>query len=112
MSSKAWSEALKLICRGAARQFHLLRDFYRELVVLEAVWHEVIVAEARRAGAGKTVRAREQRLLKVQAPGHRPLVESPRALLGAGEAEAIALATELHADHVLIKQVSVLPKDS
>jgi len=48
------SDASVLICLGAARQLHLLRDFYQEIIVPDAVWREVTVAVASRAGAKET----------------------------------------------------------
>jgi uncharacterized protein len=98
------SDASVLICLGAIQQLHLLRDFYQEIVVPDAVWTEVTVAAASRAGAKEAIQARQEAWLKVQTPANRPLVISLHTVLGAGESEAIALATELHASLLLIDE--------
>jgi predicted nucleic acid-binding protein len=38
------SDASVLICLGALGRLHLLRIFYQEILVPEAVWQEVTVA--------------------------------------------------------------------
>ena len=38
------SDASVLICLGALGQLHLLRTFYQEILVPEAVWKEVTLA--------------------------------------------------------------------
>jgi len=98
------SDASVLICLGAAQQLHLLREFYQEIIVPDAVWREVTGAAVSRAGAKESLQARQQGWLKVQTPGNRPLVASLQTMLGSGEAEAIALAAELHASLLLIDE--------
>jgi predicted nucleic acid-binding protein len=98
------SDASVLICLGAARQLHLLREFYQEIMVPDAVWREVTAAGGSRAGANESLQARQQGWLKVQRPGNRSLVASLQTTLGAGEAEAIALAAELRATLLLIDE--------
>lgn len=98
------SDASVLICLGALRQFQLLRDFYQEVLVPEAVWREVTVVAATRPGAQETIRASQQGWLQVRTPGNRALVMSLQSTLDAGEAEAIALASELGASLLLMDE--------
>ena len=96
------SDASVLICLGALRHLQLLRDLYGEIVVPDAVWREVTVVAATRPGAQETIQASQQGWLKVQTPGNRALVKSLQTTLDAGEAEAIALASELGASLLLM----------
>jgi uncharacterized protein len=98
------SDASVLICLGALRQLQLLRDFYHDVLVPDAVWREVTVAAASRPGAHETIQASQQEWLKVRTPGNRALVASLQTTLDAGEAEAIALASELRASLLLIDE--------
>jgi hypothetical protein len=98
------SDASVLICLGALRQLQLLQDFYREILVPDAVWQEVTVAAATRPGAPEAIQASQQGWLKVRTPGNRALVTSLQTTLDAGEAEAIALATESGASLLLMDE--------
>ena len=96
------SDSSVLICLGVAGQYHLLREFYGEIIVPEAVWQEVTAASA--PGASETIQARESGWLKVRTPTNISLVASLRTTLGAGESEAIALAAETKAILLLIDE--------
>jgi len=98
------SDASVLICLGAIQQLQLLKDFYEEVFVPNAVWREVTAATGPRAGASETLQAYQQGWLKVQTPNNHQLVSSLQTSLGAGEAEAIALASELRANLLLIDE--------
>jgi uncharacterized protein len=98
------SDASVLICLWALRQLQLLRDFYQEIVVPDAVWQEVTVAAASRPGASEAIQANEEGWLKIRLPGNRALVSALLITLDAGEAEAIALASELSASLLLIDE--------
>jgi uncharacterized protein len=98
------SDASVLICLGALRQLQLLRDFYREILVPDAVWREVTITAASRPGAHETIQAGQQGWLMVRTPGNRALVTSLQTVLDTGEAEAIALASELGASLLLIDE--------
>src|SRR5206468_728144 len=91
----AVSDASVLICLGAVGQFQLLRDFYGEVVVPEAVWLEVTNVAASRPGVIEVVQAHQAGWLIVNRPHNRGLVRQLRSGLGAGEAEAIALASQI-----------------
>ncbi len=88
------SDASVLICLGAAGQLGLLREFYAEVLVPPAVWAEVTSAGTR-PGAAETRMAQHDGWLQLRGPTPSPLLAHLERTLDAGEAEAIALATEL-----------------
>jgi predicted nucleic acid-binding protein len=96
------SDSSVLICLAVAGQYHLLREFYGEIIVPEAVWREVTASSA--PGANETVEAKKSGWLKVQNPVNASLIASLRTTLGAGESEAIALAAEIKATLLLIDE--------
>ena len=98
------SDASVLICLGAVGQLNLLRDFYRTVAIPESVWQEVTGADPSLPGSAETVEARQLGWLSVQKPGNQALVTSLRTTLHVGEAEAIALASELGAGLLLIDE--------
>ena len=95
------SDASVLICLGAAGQIELLRDFYSQGLVPPAVWAEVTQAGAR-PGAAEAHAAKTNGWLQVRAPSSTPLLARLQHTLDAGEAEAIALATELPGSLLLL----------
>lgn len=88
------SDASVLICLGGIGQIELLREFYTEVLVPPAVWAEVTSAGSR-PGAAEAQRARHAGWLKLHTPAATALLAQLHRTLDAGEAEAIALATEL-----------------
>jgi uncharacterized protein len=88
------SDASVLICLGAVGQIELLRKLYTEVLVPPAVWAEVTGAGSR-PGAAEAQGARTDGWLQLRAPAATALLAQLRRTLDAGEAEAIALATEL-----------------
>ena len=47
------SDASVLISLGAVQQLHLLRDFYQEVIVPDAVWREVTAGASALPGANE-----------------------------------------------------------
>ncbi len=88
------SDASVLICLGGAGQVDLLREFYAEVLVPPAVWAEVTSAGTR-PGAAEAHSAKIDGWLQLRTPAATPLLAQLQRTLDAGEAEAIALATEL-----------------
>lgn len=88
---------------GMARigQLKLFQQLYRELLIPEAVWQEVVVTGAGKPGA-KDVR--EATWIKKQQVDNQGLVQALRQELDRGEAEAIALAFEVKADLLIIDE--------
>lgn len=98
------SDASVLICLGAIQQIQILEEFFQEVFIPDAVWREVMVASGLRAGGKETSDAVQKGWLKVRTPGNRALVTSLQITLDSGEAEAIALATELGSSLLLIDE--------
>ncbi|MCW5551524.1 MAG: DUF3368 domain-containing protein [Verrucomicrobiae bacterium] len=95
------SDASVLICLGAVGQLDLLREFYSEILVPPAVWSEVTSAGTR-PGAAEAQAARTAGWLRFRSPTNSSLLASLTLSLDAGEAEAIALATELPGSLLLL----------
>ena len=68
------------------------------------MWREVTVAAASLPGAKETVRAKQEGWLNVRTPGQQGLVAMLRGSLDEGEAEAIALSSELRASLLLMDE--------
>jgi predicted nucleic acid-binding protein len=87
------SDAGPLIQLGAIGQLGLLHALFERVSIPEAVWREVVVTGADRPRAGATRSATWIRVLHA----NEHAAASLRERLGAGEAVAIVLATEVHA---------------
>jgi len=70
----------------------LLRQLYREIVIPDAVWHEVVVEGTDQPGVEMGSSAS---WIVRQIVTNRPLVHVLQQELDAGEAEAIALASDI-----------------
>lgn len=92
------SDAGPLIYLGAVGHLSLLQRLFDRVVVPEAVWREVVVVGADRPGAAATRAATWIQVLPVDARAVAPL----RDRLDPGEAEAIVLASAVHANLLLI----------
>jgi predicted nucleic acid-binding protein len=79
----------------------LLRKLYGELIVPEAVWHEVVVQGAGQIGAQEIETAS---WVEMQLVSNRELVRAPQHALNAGEAEAIVLTLEIDAEFLLMDE--------
>jgi predicted nucleic acid-binding protein len=95
------SNASPLITLARIGSVSLLQQLYTEVIIPEAVWHEVVVEGADYPGA-KTVS--DASWITRRAVTNRPLVQALRQELDAGEAEAIALALELGASLLLMDE--------
>ncbi len=99
---------MKIVCNASplinlARigKLGLLRELYEELIIPEAVWHEVVVEGAGQPGA-EEVKAADW--IKTQSVTNRDLKRALRQELDAGEAEAIVLALEIGAELLLMDE--------
>jgi predicted nucleic acid-binding protein len=101
------SNASPLIALIRIGQLDLLRQLYSEIIIPEAVWHEVVVEGADQPGAEVVSSASwiVQRTVM-----NRPLVHGLQQELDAGEAEAIALAVEI--DDTLLLMDERLGRDT
>ena len=99
---------MKIVCNASplinlARigKLGLLRELYNELIIPEAVWHEVVVEGAGQPGA-EEVKAADW--IKTQSVANRDFKRALRQELDAGEAEAIVLALEIGAELLLMDE--------
>lgn len=99
---------MKIVCNASplinlARigKLGLLCVLYEELIIPEAVWHEVVVEGAGQPGAEEVKTAG---WIKTQDVTNRDLKRALQQELDAGEAEAIVLALEIGADLLLMDE--------
>jgi uncharacterized protein len=89
------SDTSPILNLSAVGQLKLLKQLYREVVIPPAV-----ATELRANG----VEYRGEKWLAVMTPASRELVDQLSHRLDPGEAEAIAVAVELHANRILIDE--------
>jgi uncharacterized protein len=95
------SNASPLIALIRIGQLDLLRQLYSEILIPEAVWHEVVVEGADQPGAEAVSSAS---WIVRRTVTNRALVHGLQQELDAGEAEAIALAVEMDAPLLLMDE--------
>ena len=95
------SNASPLITLARIGQLNLLQQLYNDIVIPEAVWHEVVVEGTNQPGA-EVVRSASWVVRR--AVTNRLLVQALQQELDAGEAEAIALAVEIGSDLLLMDE--------
>lgn len=95
------SNAGPLIALAKIERFELLRELFGKLYIPQAVYDEVVVMGAGKAGANETGQA-VGGWIEVQEVKDLVMVKSLLTKLGKGESEAIALALETKADLVLL----------
>ena len=76
----------------------LLKDFHGKIIVVPAVWNEVVEEGQGKPGSSEIRDACESGWIEVISPHNGPLVQLLQRELHKGESETIALAVELHAD--------------
>lgn len=92
--SKAIADASVLINLAFLGRFALLQRLCEEVVVLPAVWREVVDEGDSQPGAEDARQARTEGWLAMAAPRNRDLVTLLSRTLDDGEAEVVALGTE------------------
>jgi uncharacterized protein len=97
------ADATPLIYLAAIGQFDVLGVLYGRIVIPGAVYDEVVMHGAGRAGAAETAGAA---WIDRQAVSNRAEATSLQAHLDSGESEAIVLADELHADLVVMDEAA------
>ena len=95
------SNASPLIGLARIGKLELLQQLYGELVIPEAVEHEVVVEGAELPAADQVGKAA---WIKTRTVSNKQLVRVLQENLGAGEAEAIALALEIEAELLLLDE--------
>lgn len=88
-----------LIALSKIKHLDILKEFFEEIIIPEAVWIEVVEKGKGRPGA-KDIK--ESPWIRVKRVENKIAIEALRHEIGAGESEAIILAMELNADLVLI----------
>jgi uncharacterized protein len=101
------SNASPLIALVRIGQLDILRQLYSEIIIPEAVWHEVVVEGADQPGAEVVSSAS---WIVRRTVTNRALVHGLQQELDAGEAEAIALAVEM--DDALLLMDERLGRDT
>jgi predicted nucleic acid-binding protein len=95
------SNASPLISLARIGKLDLLRQLYGELLIPEAVWHEVVIEGVGQPGANEVKVAT---WIKTQSVTNTPLVSALRQELDTGEAEAIVLTLETQAELLLMDE--------
>ena len=98
----AVSDSSPLIHLAKIEVLELISRLYRRILIPPAVWREVVEESDGRPGAVEMERAVAAGWMVKQAAKNEILVIALRQTLDNGEAEAIALATELHPESVLL----------
>ena len=101
----------KIICNsspiiGLAKvdRLDIIEKLYREIIVPEAVFDELITKGMGKAKTAEINELLDQNIVKVQKVKNRELIRALRKDLDYGESEAIALALELQADLVILDE--------
>lgn len=99
---------MKIVCNASPLINHarigkldLLRELYGELIIPEAVWHEVVEEGSGQPGA-EEVKCADW--IKTQGVTNMDLKHALQQELDAGEAESIVLALEIGADLLLMDE--------
>lgn len=95
------SDASALINLARIGELELLHQLYGELLIPEAVWREVVIEGAGQPGAEEV---RTASWIETRGVANKSLVRALQQELGAGEAEAIALAMEMGANLLLMDE--------
>ena len=95
------SNAGPLISLARIGHFRLLQQVFGRICIPQAVYDEVVIAGAGRAGAEETREATDNRV-EARSVQNQVTVRSLLTKLGKGEPEAIALAVEASSDLVLL----------
>jgi len=90
-----------IINLAAINQLGLLHELYDEIIIPQAVYHEITVIGAGQPGANEV---RKSYWIKTKEVNSKTLVKALKMELDDGEAEAIALSVELNADLLLIDE--------
>ena len=93
------SDTSPLISLARVGRLDILHRLFSELIVPDAVWKEIVEQGTGEPGSDEV---RNATWIRYQTVKNRPLIRVLQQTLGAGEAEAIALALELAAEYVLI----------
>ncbi len=102
MPERVLSDSSPLINLFLIGRFHLLHEFFKQIVIPEAVWRELV--EAEKIGVDFFRLERETKFLLVEQVPFSPLLQLLYRELDKGEAEVIALALAEKADLLLLDE--------
>lgn len=102
MPEKVVSDSSPLISLFLIERFSLLKEFYKRIIIPEAVWKEIIYTK--KQGVEFFEQERERNFLLVKTVSHTPFLQLLKKDLDEGEAEAIALALIEKADLLLLDE--------
>jgi len=103
MSEYVVADSSCLIGLSKIGKLEILHDFFGKIIIPEAVYYEVVIRGKGRAGAEEVKNADWIEKNKVK---NDLAVRAFRLNLGAGESEAIALASEYNAKFVILDDLS------
>lgn len=95
------SDASAIIALSAIARLELLQTLYQTIYIPDAVYQEIVSVEETKPGMSELLAAPWILTRRVH---NRPLVVALHAALDGGEAEAIALATEIPADLLIMDE--------
>lgn len=98
----AVSDSSPLIHLAKIEALELISRLYTRILVPPAVWREVVEESDGRPGAAEVQRAVTAGWMTIRAAKNETLIIALRVTLDNGEAEAVALATELQPEVVLL----------
>lgn len=96
------SNSSPLIALARIDLLTVLPSLFQEILVPEAVWHEVVIRGVGKPGGEALIKATHVGWLRQHAIEDQLAASTLRSTLGAGEAEAIILAHKLSASWVLL----------
>lgn len=99
------SDTSPIINLAAISQLYLLQQLYRQIIISEAVYNEIVVQGAGQAGAFEVRSEPWFQQRPVTDPTLVADLLTRNLLLNRAEAEAIVLAVELQADRLLIDEM-------
>ena len=101
---KAVADSSVLIHLAAIGRLNLLPQLYAEILIPDAVWHEVVTQGRSRPVVDQVERAEQDGWLRRHHVANHALETALRHELHAGEAAAICLALECQADVLLVDE--------
>ena len=99
MSKIVIADSSCLIGLSKIGRLSILRQLFEKIFIPPAVFHEVVVKGAGRAGAEDV---KQTDWIETRQINNPLAVKAFKLNLGAGESEAIALASECHADFIIL----------
>ncbi|MBE7443770.1 MAG: DUF3368 domain-containing protein [Planctomycetia bacterium] len=101
MMLKVISNASPLIALTGINLLHILNDLWKEIIIPEAVYKEVVTNGEEKPGVG-AIKSACKSWIKVVSARNKQEIDALRAILDDGEAEVITLGQELSADLLLL----------